>query len=102
MISPTIGEYIINETTQRFIMIRPMIGEYIINLNHWSYVQEHYPYCTKILIKIIIKKKPQLFVMISFTISRYITNPIMFDVQYCFIVVKSFKIFADNKNFGIN
>jgi hypothetical protein len=52
MISPTISEYIINETTQQFFLISPTIGEYIINLNHCSYTQEHYPCCTKILIKI--------------------------------------------------
>jgi hypothetical protein len=72
MISPTISEYIINETAQRFIMISLTIGGYIINSNHWSYTQEHYPYCTKILIK---KKKTQLFVMISLMISGYISNP---------------------------
>jgi hypothetical protein len=54
MISPTIGEYIINETAQQFTMISLTIGEYIINPNHWSYTQEHYLYCTKISIK---KKK---------------------------------------------
>jgi hypothetical protein len=70
MISPTISEYIINETTQQFFLISPTIGEYIINPNHCSYTQEHYPCCTKISIKI----KIQLFVMIRPTIDMYITN----------------------------
>jgi hypothetical protein len=39
MISPMIGEYIINKTAQRFIMISPTIGEYIINQNHWLYTR---------------------------------------------------------------
>jgi hypothetical protein len=46
IISPTIGEYIINEIAQQFFMISLTIGEYIINPNYWSYTQEHYSYCT--------------------------------------------------------
>jgi len=51
MISFTINEYITNETAKQFVMISPTIGEYIINPNHLFYTREHYPYCIKISIK---------------------------------------------------
>jgi hypothetical protein len=73
MISPMIGEYIINETVQQFVMISLTIGDNIINSNHWPYTR-----ALSILHQkkknTNNKKKKKLLVMINPMIGGYIIN----------------------------